>query len=62
MVGETVAKIIDGHFIGLLESLNLNIRLALKNSQMGSRRSSAKGSSVEFSDYSSICQGMISDV
>lgn len=46
-----MGKVIDGHFIGLLETLTLKIKLALKNSSLGSRRSSAKGSSVEFSDY-----------
>lgn len=46
-----MGQIIDSQFLGLLETLTLKIRLALKNSQMGSRRSTAKGSSVEFSDY-----------
>lgn len=46
-----MAKIIDSQFLSLLETLTLKIRLALKNSQLGSKRSSAKGSSVEFSDY-----------
>lgn len=52
-----MAKIIDSQFLGLLEQLTLKIRLALKNSQMGSRRSSATGSSVEFSDYKEYMPG-----
>lgn len=49
--GDAMPKIIDAQYLALLETLTLKIRLALKNSQMGQRRSSAKGSSVEFSDY-----------
>lgn len=46
-----MGQIIDSKFMSLLETLTLKIRLALKNSQLGSKRSTAKGSSVEFSDY-----------
>ncbi len=44
-------KIIDTAYINLLEGLNLDLSLKLKNNKLGKKRSSAKGSSVEFSDY-----------
>ena len=44
-------KIIDQKFLELLKTLTLRIRLSLKGGNLGSKRSKAIGSSVEFSDY-----------
>ncbi len=44
-------KIIDNKFISLLQTLSLNLSIKLKNNKLGKKHSSAKGSSVEFSDY-----------
>ncbi len=44
-------KVIDKGFISLLQRLNLNLSIKLKNNKLGKKHSSAKGSSVEFSDY-----------
>ena len=46
-----MGKIIDQHFLELLKTLTLRIRLSLKGGNLGSKRSKAIGSSVEFSDY-----------
>ncbi len=44
-------KIIDSSYIKLLQTLSLNLSIKLKNNKLGKKHSSAKGSSVEFSDY-----------
>ena len=41
----------DGEFFKKLNSLKLNIHLRLNKGSSGSRKSSAKGSSLEFSDF-----------
>lgn len=46
-----MGKIIDQHFMELLRTLTLHMNLSLKTGNMGSKRSKAIGSSVEFSDY-----------
>ncbi len=46
-----MGQIIDKSYISLLQGLSLNLSLKLKNNRLGKKRSSAKGSSVEFSDY-----------
>lgn len=46
-----MGKIIDQAFMQLVQTLTLQINLSLKNGNLGNKRSSAKGSSVEFSDY-----------
>lgn len=46
-----MGKIIDQHFQELLKTLTVRIRLSLKSGNLGSKRSKAIGSSVEFSDY-----------
>ncbi len=46
-----MGKIIDQQFMELLKSLTLHMNLSLKSGNMGSKRSKAIGSSVEFSDY-----------
>lgn len=46
-----MGKIIDYQFLELLKTLTLRIRLSLKGGNLGSKRSKAIGSSVEFSDY-----------
>ncbi len=46
-----MGKIIDKHFIELLKTLTIRIQLSLKGGNLGSKRSKAIGSSVEFSDY-----------
>ncbi len=44
-------KIINSSYIKLLQTLSLNLSIKLKNNKLGKKHSSAKGSSVEFSDY-----------
>ncbi len=44
-------KVIDKDFINLLQGIHINLAIKLKNNKLGKKRSSAKGSSVEFSDY-----------
>jgi len=44
-------RIIDSTFIGLLNKLTLKMQITLKNSQLGTKKATEKGSSVEFSDY-----------
>jgi len=46
-----MSKIIDSEFMKLVQHVPMHIELKLKNNQFGFKRSSAKGSSVEFSDY-----------
>jgi len=46
-----MGQIIDKQFLELLKTLTLRIRLSLKGGNLGSKRSKAIGSSVEFSDY-----------
>lgn len=46
-----MGQIIDQQFLELLKTLTLHIRLSLKGGNLGSKRSKAIGSSVEFSDY-----------
>ncbi len=46
-----MGKIIDQDFMELLKALTFRMNLSLKSGNMGSKRSRAIGSSVEFSDY-----------
>ena len=46
-----MAKVIDSAFMNLVQRVPMHIELKLKNNQFGFKRSSSKGSSVEFSDY-----------
>jgi len=52
-----MGKIIDSTLISLLNTLTLRMNITLKNSQLGSKKSTAKGSSVEFSDYKNYAFG-----
>jgi len=49
--------VLDQSFIELLKSSYITFDLMIKDGQIGSKRSKAKGSSVEFSDYRSYAQG-----
>ena len=44
-------SIFDEEFYQKLNKLNLGIRMRLSQGQTGARKSSAKGTSVEFSDF-----------
>ena len=44
-------KVLDETFINQLQSIVLHLNLSLKDGNLGSNRSKAKGSSVEFTDY-----------
>lgn len=46
-----MGQIIDQKFMELLKTFTLRINLSLKGGNLGSKRSKATGSSVEFSDY-----------
>ncbi len=46
-----MGKIIDRQFVELLKTLTMHINLSLKGGNLGSKKSRAIGSSVEFSDY-----------
>lgn len=44
-------KVVTADYIRLLQRVSLHLKLTLKNNKLGKKRSSSKGSSVEFSDY-----------
>lgn len=44
-------KVFDGEFFKNLENISLKARMTINNGAAGGRRSKAKGSSVEFSDF-----------
>ncbi len=46
-----MSNIVDSNYIKLLQSLHLNLSIRSKNNRLGKKRSLAKGSSVEFSDF-----------
>lgn len=46
-----MGKIIDTAYMDLLKTLSIRMNLSLKGGNLGSKRSKAIGSSVEFSDY-----------
>ena len=46
-----MGQIIDQKFMELLKTLTIRINLSLKGGNLGSKRSKAIGSSVEFSVY-----------
>lgn len=50
-------NLIDSHLIKKLERLSLNSNLVLDKGFMGGRKSNAKGSSVEFSDFREYTEG-----
>ncbi len=52
-----MSKVIDENYIRLLQSLHLNLSIRAKNNRLGKRRSLAKGSSVEFSDFREYVHG-----
>ncbi|MFD3158561.1 DUF58 domain-containing protein [Haloimpatiens sp. FM7330] len=50
-------KIFDSDFLKKLENIALTIRMPVSEGASGVRKSKAKGSSVEFSDYREYCMG-----
>ena len=44
-------KVFNGDFFKNLENISLKARMTINNGAAGGRRSKAKGSSVEFSDF-----------
>lgn len=50
-------RVIDEAFIKIVQSLSLNLSIKLRNNKLGKKHSSAKGSSVEFSDYRAYSPG-----
>ncbi|SHH96907.1 DUF58 domain-containing protein [Clostridium grantii] len=50
-------QIFDGDFFKQLENISLNVRMLMKEGAAGGRKSKAKGSSVEFSDFREYTMG-----
>lgn len=50
-------KVIDEDFLKRIQSIRLQLSLKLRNNRLGKKPSSAKGSSVEFSDYRAYSPG-----
>ncbi|GAA0182385.1 DUF58 domain-containing protein [Clostridium sediminicola] len=50
-------KIFDSDFFKKLENISLNVRMLMKEGAAGGRKSKAKGSSVEFSDFREYTMG-----
>lgn len=51
-VGELMKeKVFDGEFFKMIQNLSLNMNISLSQGGVGGRKSKAKGTSVEFSDF-----------